>query len=268
MGFKYAMGICHTWPFSGRFLDCFAGLVKPKEGFDWIRIEGLPVDEARDVIVRSSLERGNEWLLLVDADMGFHPQSWARLVERTKQDKSIKMISGLCVTRYIPPVPTVFGEVTRIREDGREFLHVDIAETFEWLLNHPEAVEECPTVMDPSPADALVKKNGSGAAFLMVHRDVFEAVEGPWFVRDELKKGEDFYFFQNARKAGFQLWIDRSVLLGHEWAAQYAGVMDFLVWAVGMPLVETALDAVKEGGGGEEIIKLREFSLAARRYET
>jgi len=228
-GMRFAIGIPHIGKLSGKFLDCYAGLRKPEEGYLHLRAGGMPVDMARNELVRKFLESECEWLLQIDSDMGFARESLARLAQRTAA-AGLRMISALCFTRYRPPMPTIFRGVTRVREDGREFLHIRCRETMEWLEAHPEALEECPCVLEPSPEDALVRADASGGAFLLVQREVFEALSEPWFVRDDLKKGEDFYFFERARRAGFELWVDRSVICGHEWGEQYIGPEDFVAY--------------------------------------
>jgi hypothetical protein len=229
--YRYAIGIPHIGALPGPFVDSLMGLTKPSEGFYWLRAGGMPVDMARNVLVKQFLGGEAEWLLQVDSDMTFAPASLERLASRGEE-----LISGLCFTRYVPPLPTVFRGVTRVREDGREFLQIRCQETAEWLSRHPEALEVCPAVLDPSPDDALVQADGSGAAFLLCHRRVFEAVGEPWFQRDDLKKGEDFYFFEKARRAGFQLWVDRSVIVGHLWGELAIGPEDFVAYQSVYPL--------------------------------
>jgi len=218
-------------------VDALMGLVKPKEGFYWLRVGGMPVDMGRNELVRTFLESEAEWLLQVDSDMVFAPGSLERLASR-----KLDLVGGLCFTRYVPPLPAVFRGVTRVREDGREFLRIRCRETMEWLQTHPEALEVCPVVLDPAPDDAMVKADGSGAAFLLAHRRVFERVGEPWFKRDDLKKGEDFYFFEKARRAGVQLWIDRSVIVGHLWGDIAIGPEDFVAYQAVYPferIIET-----------------------------
>jgi len=267
--YRFMIGAPHVGDLPGYAVDSLLALVKPKEGFLWQRASGMPVDVARNFLVRAMLEQGAEWLLQIDADMQYHPDSLKRLAERVTAPStlrpfdpstgsgydrlrvrqaqgttssggaSVDMVGALCFTRYVPPVPSIFRDVTR-RVHGHEFLRIQVEETRQWLEAHPEAMAECPTVLDPAPEDAMVRADATGGAFLLVHRRVFEAIEheyagkrglfgrrraarerelygGPWFRRDQVKKGEDFLFFQRARKLGFQLWIDRSVIVKHMW---------------------------------------------------
>jgi len=234
VGVRLAIGLPHIGKFSGKFLDCYVGMRKPAEGYRLLRVGGAPVDMARNELVRKFLAGGGDWLLQIDSDMGFARESLARLMGVAER-RGLKMVSALCFTRYVPPLPAVFRGVTRVREDGREFLRIRCQETMAWLEAHPEAIEECPCVLDPAPEDALVRADGTGGAFLLVHREVFEALDEPWFKRDALKQGEDFFFFQNARRAGFELWVDRSVICGHEWGTEYIGPETFVAFQAVYP---------------------------------
>ncbi len=66
-----------------------------------------------------------------------------------------------------------------------------------------------------------VEYNGMG--FMLIKKGVFEKVEYPWFC--QLKKqigdledycSEDVAFCHLARKAGFQIFIDPQLIVGHE----------------------------------------------------
>jgi len=232
---RFAVGIPHTRDFSGRFLDSLMGLERPGEGFHLIRVSDLPVDEARNEVVRRFLAYPEcEYLLFVDSDMVFHPYSLARLASRldrvgNRLGQQADMVAALTFTRCLPPVPTIFRGVAGI-ENGRERLYIQMDETLEWLEKYP-AAQQCPTVLPGIPLDALVPADATGCAFVLISRYVFENIEPPWFVRDGLKRGEDVGFFAKARDAGFKLWIDRSVVVGHEWGGgAYIGPRDFMAY--------------------------------------
>ena len=229
---RFAIGTLHVAGLPGRFVDSLLALKKPREGFDWLRLSGMPVDMARNEMVRRFLAGEAEWLLMVDSDMTFAPRSLERLASRR-----VDLVGGLCFTRYVPPLPAIFRGVTRVREDGREFLRIQCQETMGWLERHPEALERCPCVLDgAAEGDGMVRADATGGAFLLTHRRVFEAVGEPWFKRDELKKGEDFYFFEKVRRAGMELWIDRSVVVGHLWGDQQIGPEEFVAYQAVYPM--------------------------------
>lgn len=243
---RFAIGVPHTRPFEGSFLDSLLGLVRPRDEFLFIRVPDLPVDEARNMIVERFLAHDDlQFLWMLDSDMVFAPQTLERLAGRLDLGH-VDMVGALCFCRYRPVVPSLFRDVTKKgwkRAKAwpylyrREWLRVQVEETYQWLEAHPEAQAEAPVVLDPAPADAMVPADSTGGACVLIPRKVFETMRRPWFRRDDVKKGEDFFFFQKARHLGFKLWIDRSAIVFHSWGDQAIGPKDFIgnVAAWGLP---------------------------------
>lgn len=234
---RYALAIVHTRPFSGPYLDSMMGLVKPADGIHLIRVPDLAVDDGRNLAVRLFLETKCEWLLQVDDDMGLHPQTLQRLASRR-----VDVVAGMCSTRTRPPIVGIYRVIEEKGEDGRELAEMQRRATFDWLLAHGEALGTAPVVMEPSPADAMVEVDLIGTGCLLVNRRVFEALEDPWFVCGKTKSGEDFYFARSVREAGFQMWIDRSVVVGHEWGPVYAMPRDWLIHLLGEAMLDELVD--------------------------
>lgn len=68
--------------------------------------------------------------------------------------------------------------------------------------------------------EELVEVDGFGAGCLLIHKKVFDKVEKPYFLfeYDEnglVALGEDFYFAEKAKKAGFKVWVDRKMVCSH-----------------------------------------------------
>jgi len=56
----------------------------------------------------------------------------------------------------------------------------------------------------------------TGLHFVLIKREVFEAVKKPWFHWEEdVAPSEDFYFFERAKEAGYQVRIFSEVRLSH-----------------------------------------------------
>ena len=56
----------------------------------------------------------------------------------------------------------------------------------------------------------------TGMHFVLIKREVFEAVKKPWFHWEEDEApSEDFYFFERAKEAGYQVRIFSEVRLSH-----------------------------------------------------
>ena len=82
----------------------------------------------------------------------------------------------------------------------------------------------------PKEYDDIEEKDGCGMHFTMIRRDVLEALEPPYFVTgSETGAGEDYYFCQQAQKAGFKIHWDKSVYTGHSSGENYDhGLVQFL----------------------------------------
>ena len=68
----------------------------------------------------------------------------------------------------------------------------------------------------------LAKAGGcAGLGCVLIRRDVFEAIEPPWFdLKEKNDKtgegyGSDMYFYTKVRDAGFEVWVDPTVRCGH-----------------------------------------------------
>ncbi len=66
----------------------------------------------------------------------------------------------------------------------------------------------------------LIKADTTGTGCLLIKTDVFYDLELPFFKtvldeNDKVKTGEDVYFCRKAKKAGYQLYVDAGVTIGH-----------------------------------------------------
>jgi GT2 family glycosyltransferase len=67
----------------------------------------------------------------------------------------------------------------------------------------------------PKDDSDLFKIDGCGMHFVMIRRDVLEAIDPPWFQYTVAGAGEDFAFCRKVRAAGFDIYADLSVYSGH-----------------------------------------------------
>lgn len=142
------------------------------------------VHDARNKIVERAIEQGATHLMFVDSDIVFPDNGIQKLYE---QDKDI--IGGLYFRKIAPHYPT-FSQLT-----GKTI-------TF-------------PTTF---PKSKPFKVFGIGTGFLMIKVSVLKKIADPWFYFGEFhgqKMGEDIYFCNKARKAGFEAWCDPTIPLQH-----------------------------------------------------
>jgi hypothetical protein len=72
-------------------------------------------------------------------------------------------------------------------------------------------------------SDELIEVIYAGMGFMMVKSGVFEELKYPWFYHEPIRIGtivempsEDLSFCLNARKAGFQIWVDPTIRVKQE----------------------------------------------------
>jgi hypothetical protein len=121
-----------------------------------------------------------KWLFFLDSDMTPPVHAIAQLLAH-----KLDIVAGLCCLRQ-PPYPPA---VTWL--DG-------IAPPLA-ALDRPVAIEK------------------TGLACALITRRVLETVRAPWFAENPANPGlgEDTYFFRRARAAGFTVYLDMQLHVGH-----------------------------------------------------
>lgn len=164
------------------------------------------IDNARNTLVKEFLKTNSEWAFWMDADMVFPKDTIVQLL-KTAETKKSKMVTGIYYQRGRTYRPVCWirdpkleskkkvGHLNQDQYDSNEYLGV-------FAIPGPEAKEPF-----------LASSAGFGCA--LIHRNVFESTDEPWFIFIPGKCSEDFYFFVNAQKKGYQLWADPSLRLGH-----------------------------------------------------
>jgi len=185
------------------------------------------VSRARNLLTADFLESGCSDLLFIDSDINFTPEDVFRLMAWGSDPKK-GIVAGVPRTR-------------------------DPKLTYISTLDMSENDQIC---MDPM---GLVRAKRVATAFMLVRKDVFTTLidQNPaWAYFDERTKrkihcvfdfelteegyvGEDFRFCDKAREAGFEVWIDPTIKLGHMGVQEYLG--DF-----GNDVLYPAINTAKE----------------------
>lgn len=155
-----------------------------------------------------------EWLLMIDSDMVFEEDLLDRLLE-VADPETCPILGGLCFAggRSGRMYPTLYK--------------LDQTDGHPWVQP-----------VDDYPEDALVKVGATGAACLLVHRQVFAAMKRPWpkgfgtlsdgrtnpypwFVEGLIGKdgepyGEDIAFCLKAFQLGIPIHVHTGIKLGHQ----------------------------------------------------
>lgn len=163
------------------------------------RVSGPRIAAARNDTVVNFLSTSADWLFMVDDDMTFEPDALAKLLEVADR-KTHPIVGGYCYAA------------------GRDGYFSTV-----WTLNE----SKMPVRVDEVPPSGVVQVAGTGAACLLVHRSVLEAIREsdygktpwPWFQESALNGhlvGEDFTFCARAQELGFPIFVHTEVEFGHQ----------------------------------------------------
>ncbi len=167
-------------------------------------------------LVEAFLRSGDEWLFSCHNDITYLPETLTRLLSW-----DVPLVSALHFHRMPPHGPLVYRGETKPHHYRTQF-----DETRAWLLAHPDLIRPGAAMLDPAPEDALTPIDFTSTGCVLIARRVLEAMVPPWFVYEYPIGGEDRRFFEAAKFAGFQAYVDRSVIAGHG----SAGAMNWLAW--------------------------------------
>lgn len=216
---------------------------------DWPRGEGCGHNFVRsgannpryswNAVVRDFLKTDYDYLWSCHNDIALHPGTLKRLLSWDKP-----LVSALIFMRG----GTVLPQVWKGTVEGQEGYKFSVPEMVQWFRDHPEAISWQPVIIEPRPEDALFAVDFTVTGCLLIHRSVLEAMQDPWFLWDDDYKGggEDRRFFENAKAAGFEGYVDRSCVVSHLGGDAPVSSMAFMAWsATIMPEAFVDPDALK-----------------------
>lgn len=203
------LGWLHPNTVSTSFQTSLLGLLQHDAGrnilnFGDVRSSGYGLPEARNFIASVVTATPQaEWLLFIDADMGFQPDALDRLLAVAHpQDRPI--VGGLCFVWKDRGADGYGG----VRSEPMPTIYDYIDGDFKGRLHYP--------------AGRVVPVAATGTAFLLIHRSVLERIAsefGPeWFTRAQGPSGlmgEDISFFSRCRELGIPAFVHTGVRTTH-----------------------------------------------------
>ena len=161
--------------------------------WDFVTVEGKSWAEARIEVVKKARERGFKYLFYLDDDVLPPPDVIRRLMAHGKD-----IVTGIYYTKTEPSTPVIFED----------------------FGNGP---------MMNFELDSLFEIGGAGLGCTLINMDVFDKFDEaglPFFKENWNYKhpkhgdircpiGEDHYFFIHAKKLGYKVWCDSSILCDH-----------------------------------------------------
>lgn len=168
--------------FHQKFMQSLMSLQYPSntDAFHSI-VTGYQLPFARNRIVEEVLKNNSDYLLFIDADMVFPPDLLLRLI---KHDKDL--VNALAFRRITPHYPCIF----------------------KW-----DADNKCYQTM--SYTTGLKEVEATGMAAMLIRTDIFKSLKKPWYYYRDNLFSSDLTFCENARKAGFKIYVDSDLKIGH-----------------------------------------------------
>lgn len=153
--------------------------------------ESSLIYDARNILAQKAVDQGFDRVFWLDSDMTFEPDVFMRLSKRL--DEGLDFISGLYVKRRAPIHPVIYKAIGK-KEDGLPFC--------DWYTDYPEGVFEIA---------------GCGFGCVMMSTKVIKEVAEKYGLPFSpiLGFGEDLSFCCRASQAGFKMFCDSGIKLGH-----------------------------------------------------
>lgn len=143
---------------------------------------GTLICDQRNQIAKAALESDCDWVLYLDSDMRFPPETLLRLLER-----NVPIVSANYSSRRAPAEPIAFKSIG----------------TLEKLYTEEDST-------------GLEEVSANGFGVMLIHTSVFRTIPKPWFYIPYIPEkdghwGEDVWFCNAARKAGFDVLVDHDL---------------------------------------------------------
>ena len=173
--------------------------------FEFVR--GYDCATARNRIAQISLDKGADYVLMVDNDVVLPKDALQNLLEDPKE-----VCLGFYAHRDADNIYRGRTCVCKLYDDkGVKF--------FNYPLESEYTAEELRTMRDSNQYKVQIHGGGMGCA--LIKTDVFRKIEYPWYDWVNYKNGhrgmlsEDLYFCEACRKKRIPIYTDTRVVCGH-----------------------------------------------------
>jgi len=170
------------------FINRLMELLTSLDGWeiDVIMETGTVLDRARNRLVEKALQREADYIWFIDSDCIIPKGAFEKLLKLNAE-----IASGVYFVKVRPYVPVMRKEI-----EGRLYF------------------------MELIDFNRVYEVDGIGMGCCLIKADVFKKLPKPWFKFDWTEDGrelsEDLYFCRLARKHGFKILVDTSVIVGHQ----------------------------------------------------
>jgi hypothetical protein len=162
-------------------------LIKKHSDAEVMIQQGCLLHKNREAVSLHAIKNKYDYLFFVDSDMCFASGVLQRLIDDDKE-----IVGGNYFCRHLPPVSTV-----KLEDDNGNLIASD---------------NELPK--------GLIKVHALGTGCLLIKVSILEKIPKPWFWygdpdKPEEQCGEDLWFCRQAKKAGYEIWCDNTIQIGH-----------------------------------------------------
>jgi glycosyltransferase involved in cell wall biosynthesis len=177
--------------------ECFKAIY----GFQWPDdsvlvfnyFRGYDCARARNIIAKTALDQGFDYVLMIDSDNVVPRDGLARMLAADRD-----IVAAWCPLKGNPNNANLYKKTDQ---------------TQSYLLENTFDVNDM-------PAAELIEINGAGMACVLIKTDVFRVLgENNWFryvsYDDGESLSEDLYFCSLARSAGYKIFAHTGVRCGH-----------------------------------------------------
>lgn len=173
--------------------ECYVSLYgMTKRGkVDIIVPGGYSVDVTRNNIAKYALENKYDYIMWVDSDIIVPKDTLVKLLSHNKD-----IVSGVYAYKTLGAKQVV---AKRFDSEG-EYEDLTISEIRE--------------------SKKLIKVDGVGFGCVLTKTEIFDKINYPWFVFTQ-ESGEDIYLCRKAQNAGYEIYLDPTVLCGHIGTVNY-----------------------------------------------
>lgn len=153
---------------------------------------GSLIYTSRNDLGRLAIQSGADYVLWLDSDMTFDPDTLERMLKRA-QEENIDFLTGIYYRRVAPYTPVLFDTLTYEDEKAN------------W------------TEFKSLPENALVEVGGCGFGCVLMSTEVLMSVQAKFgtMFQPMLGLGEDLAFCWRARECGYKIICDTGIEAGH-----------------------------------------------------
>ena len=182
---------------SARYIEveCFESIykLKKKGKVELFIPNNYSIDVSRNLIAKYAEQNGYDYIFWVDSDIIVPKDALIKLLSHNKD-----VVSGVYAYKILGGKNSVAKRFSPDKEDFYEDIQI------KEIKEH----------------DGLMKVDGFGFGCVLTKTEVFKNIGYPWFIYTQ-DMGEDIFFCRKAQNAGYELYLDTSVLCGHKGEVNY-----------------------------------------------